>query len=64
MPIETTNMIKWSYDTTINIGGYSMNYHHLAISEHECILVMHHSTESITKISEVLGRNKSTVSLP
>ena len=39
-----------------------MSYHHLTISERECILLMHHSKESITKISEVLGRNKGTIS--
>ena len=39
-----------------------MSYHHLTISERECILLMHHSKESITQISQVLGRNKGTIS--
>jgi IS30 family transposase len=39
-----------------------MSYHHLTISERECILLMNHSKESITQISQVLGRNKGTIS--
>ena len=39
-----------------------MSYHHLTISERECILLMHHGKESITQISNALGRNKSTIS--
>jgi hypothetical protein len=36
-----------------------MSYHCITISEHECILLMHHSKESITQISQVLGRKKN-----
>lgn len=39
-----------------------MNYHHLNINEREYILLMHHNQQSITQISQVLGRNKSTIS--
>jgi len=36
-----------------------MSYHHLTISERECILLMHHSKESITQISQVLGATRA-----
>lgn len=39
-----------------------MSYHHLTISERECILLMHHNQKGITQIAQVLERNKGTIS--
>ncbi|RIE15624.1 IS30 family transposase [Candidatus Cryosericum septentrionale] len=39
-----------------------MSYHHLTMSERECILRMHHNQKDITQIAQTLGRSKSTIS--
>ena len=38
-----------------------MNYHHFAISERECILLLHHNQKDITQIAQALGRSNSTI---